>query len=49
MSKKGVNAQVVLAGDHKQLRPVVTNTFAKDMGLEVSDILINLLRIVLNF
>ncbi|CAG9809492.1 unnamed protein product [Chironomus riparius] len=36
LSKKGVHAQVVLAGDHKQLRPVVTNSFAKDMGLETS-------------
>ena len=36
LSKKGVHAQIVLAGDHKQLRPVVTNSFAQEMGLEVS-------------
>lgn len=30
-----VNAQIVLSGDHKQLGPIVTNTFAKKMGLEV--------------
>ncbi|XP_070491108.1 uncharacterized protein [Chironomus tepperi] len=36
MSKEGVHAQIVLAGDHKQLRPVVTNLFARDMGLETS-------------
>ena len=36
LSKKGIHAQVVLSGDHKQLGPIVTNAFAKKMGLEVS-------------
>ena len=45
LSKKGVHAQIVLSGDHKQLGPIVLNAFAKKMGLEVSiiDNFINLL------
>ncbi|KAG5673966.1 hypothetical protein PVAND_003962 [Polypedilum vanderplanki] len=31
-----INAQIVLSGDHKQLGPIVKNTFAKKMGLELS-------------
>ena len=29
-------AQVVLIGDHKQLRPIVSNPIAKELGLEIS-------------
>lgn len=28
--------QVVLLGDHKQLRPVVNNDFCKSLGMETS-------------
>ena len=31
-----VNAQIVLSGDHKQLGPVIKNSFAQKMGMEVS-------------
>jgi helicase MOV-10 len=30
-----INAQIVLSGDHHQLGPIITNTFAKKLGLEV--------------
>ena len=28
--------QVVLIGDHKQLRPIISNQVAKDLGMEKS-------------
>jgi len=28
--------QVVLIGDHKQLRPIITNQVVKDLGMEKS-------------
>ena len=36
ISLKKVNAQIVLSGDHKQLGPVIKNSFAQKMGMEVS-------------
>lgn len=31
-----VNAQIILCGDHKQLGPVISNPFAKKLGMEMS-------------
>lgn len=36
ISKDHVNAQIVLCGDHKQLGAIVSNSFARKMGMEMS-------------
>jgi helicase MOV-10 len=36
VSKGKVNAQIVLCGDHKQLGAIVSNSFARKMGMEVN-------------
>lgn len=48
LSLNQVNAQIVLCGDHKQLGAIVSNTFAKKMGLEVRSKNFNLIN-ALNF
>lgn len=35
VSLNKVNAQIVLSGDHKQLGAIVSNSFARKMGMEV--------------
>lgn len=35
IDNKRAHAQIILSGDHKQLGPIVTNSFAKKLGMEV--------------